>query len=289
MTRRRSWPWAALVAVCAVVSTPATALSKDVSAEKFRRLIAEATTEEGSLSGLREVTSIEGRVVNLDPVLTGDTDDVRRRLNALEVEQTAAASDPSAARAVAASILASERFEAADHPRPFAGLLERLTGLLRGPWERLVDRFDMLSGWGKAAVLAVAAAILLSAGWALARLIAKRRPRPNDPQTLQTPARSVEGPEELERAAKTAEAERDYGLAVRLRFRAGLLRLADNGAIDFRPSDTSLSLRRKLASPLFDRLADRFDAIVYGRQHATPEDAEDARLTWRSLQREVRA
>lgn len=289
MTPPRSWRGAALAAVCAIVLLPGTARAEDVSTEEFRRLVAEAAEDAGSISELRRVTSVEGRVVDLDPILTGDAEDIMRRLDALDTEEIAVAPDPGVARAAAERILARERFSQPDHPRPLAGLLERLAGLLRGPLERLAERFNLLSGWGKFAVLAVAAAILLSTGWALARLIAKRRPRPRDPQTLQKAALRVEAPEELERAAEAAEAQRDYALAVRLRFRAGLLRLADSGVVDFRPSDTSLSLRRKLASPVFDKLADRFDAIVYGRRVATPEDAEDAKLKWRSLHREARA
>lgn len=287
MTRPISLSWAALLTTSIIISIPTTARAEDVTAEEFRGLI-DAAADEGSISELRGVTSVDGQTVDLGPILTGDAEDIARRLDALDIGEVTRTRDPAAARAAAQSILAGDRFGEPDHPRPFAGLLDRITGWLRGPWESLLERFNTLSGWGKAAVLAIAAAILLSAGWALARLLAKRRPGPSDPQTLQTTSLRVEGPEELERAAEAAEDERDYGLAVRLRFRAGLLRLADGGVIDFRPSDTSLSLRRKVHSPVFDNLADRFDAIVYGRQHATPEDAEEARLKWRSLHREIR-
>lgn len=289
MRRRSSWLQVGLTALFLIVSMPATARAEDVSTEEFHRLIAQAAEDADAIPELEQVTSVEGRPVDLDVLLDGDTAEVSSRLDALDADLSVRAPDPDAARTAAQSILAAERFEEPSHPRPLAGLLERITGLLRGPWEALMDRFNALTGWGKAAVISVAAAILLSVGWALARLIAKRRPLPSDIKLPQTAALLVQSPEQLERAADAAEKEREYGLAVRLRFRAGLIRLADKGVIEFRPSDTSLSLRRKVGSPVFDRLADRFDAIVYGRQPATPEDAEDARSKWRSLQREARA
>ena len=288
MTRRSSWPQAGLATLFILVSIPTTARAEDVSTEELRRLIAEAPEDPAAISELERVTSVERRPVDLDLVLDGDSEDVSSRLEALDTDLSVEAPDPETSRAAAESILAAERFDVASHPRPLSGLLERVARLLRGPWEAVADRFNALTGWGKAATISVAAAILLSAGWALARLIAKRRPLPSDVKTPPTPTMLVQSPDQLERSADAAENERDYGLAVRLRFRAGLLRLADKGAIEFRPSDTSLSLRRKVASPHFDSLADRFDAIVYGRQPATPEDAEDARSKWRLLQREAR-
>ena len=57
-----------------------------------------------------------------------------------------------------------------------------------------------------------------------------------------------EDPDELERAADDAERDGDLDRALRLRFRAGLLRLGDRGAIRYRPSVTTSEVRRALGS-----------------------------------------
>ena len=74
-----------------------------------------------------------------------------------------------------------------------------------------------------------------------------------------------------------AEREADYERAVRLRFRAGLLRL------DIEPSTTSGAAARTLRSPTFDALAARFDAIAYGHRPAGADDAAAAREGWRAV------
>ena len=56
--------------------------------------------------------------------------------------------------------------------------------------------------------------------------------------------------------------------ALRLRFRAGLLRLGDRGAIRYRPSVTTNEVRRVLGSETFDELARTFEAVAYGGRDA---------------------
>ena len=60
----------------------------------------------------------------------------------------------------------------------------------------------------------------------------------------------------------------DLEAALRLRFRAGLLRLDARGAIEFRPSISTHEVRRALRSEDFDALAATFDDVVYGGRAA---------------------
>src|SRR5207245_5848854 len=87
-------------------------------------------------------------------------------------------------------------------------------------------------------------------------------------------------PGRLERNADAAERQGDLDLALRLRFRAGLLRLDRKGAIRFRPSITSGQVARQLRLRDFDDLAIRFDAVAYGGRHASATDVGSARAKW---------
>jgi hypothetical protein len=90
----------------------------------------------------------------------------------------------------------------------------------------------------------------------------------------------IEDAADLERAADAAEQAGHLDIAVRLRFRAGLLRLGDRGAIRYRPSVTTNEVRRVLGSEAFDELARTFDAIAYGGREAEPPDVDAARREW---------
>jgi hypothetical protein len=98
-----------------------------------------------------------------------------------------------------------------------------------------------------------------------------------------------ERPAELERAAEEAERSGDWERAVRLRFRAGLLRLDEARVLPFRESITSGEVARKLRSREFDGVARAFDEVVYGRRAALADDATGAREGWRRVLAEVRA
>jgi hypothetical protein len=87
-------------------------------------------------------------------------------------------------------------------------------------------------------------------------------------------------PDALEREADEAERAGDLQRAVRLRFRAGLLRLGDRGAIRYRPSVTTGEVRRTLRSSRFDGLAGTFEEVTYGGREADPPDVDAARREW---------
>ena len=81
--------------------------------------------------------------------------------------------------------------------------------------------------------------------------------------------------------ADEAEAAGEFEKALRLRFRAGLLRLDARGAIVYRPSISTREVSRKLRSEDFDALALTFDDVVYGGRAAEDADVEEARSRWR--------
>ncbi|MDQ1521225.1 MAG: hypothetical protein QOI55_2298, partial [Actinomycetota bacterium] len=89
-----------------------------------------------------------------------------------------------------------------------------------------------------------------------------------------------EDPAGLERLADDAERQGDLERALRLRFRAGLLRLDERGVIRYRPSLTTGEVRRLLGSATFDELAARFEEVAYGRDPAVPGDVATARSNW---------
>jgi hypothetical protein len=94
------------------------------------------------------------------------------------------------------------------------------------------------------------------------------------------PGEESEDPAELERLADDAEREGRLDHALRLRFRAGLLRLGERGAIRYRPSLTTGEVRRALGSDTFDELARTFEGVAYGGRDASPPDLERARQSW---------
>ena len=81
-----------------------------------------------------------------------------------------------------------------------------------------------------------------------------------------SPAR--EDPASLERDADRAAAAGEWESAVRLRFRAGLLRLDARELIEYRPSLTTGEVADAVASPAFERVGADFDEIAYGGRTA---------------------
>ena len=96
-------------------------------------------------------------------------------------------------------------------------------------------------------------------------------------------------PDTLDRRAREAAERGDHELALRLGFRAGLARLDRRGVIELRPSLSTGDVARALHSPEFDRVAARFDEVVYGRRPAAPADVDSAREAWSAVLTDRRA
>jgi len=185
--------------------------------------------------------------------------------------------DPDRARDQAREILGGRRYKPADVPRPFEGVLEWLGDRLRPIGDFFSRITESLAG--RIALAAVLAGVVA----VVALLVARRRAATSTPGGAGGRRRSAEehaDPGRLEREAEAAELRGDLDVALRLRFRAGLLRLDRAGAIHFRPSITTGQVARRLRLRAFDDLAITFDAVAYGGRPASATDLQSARAEW---------
>jgi hypothetical protein len=185
--------------------------------------------------------------------------------------------DPERAREQARQILDRRRYKPAKVPRPFEGVLTWLGDRLRPVGEFFSQIAESLVGKIVLGALLLGALALLA--WLVARRGAVARARGAGAGRRRTGDKRGD-PSRLEREADAAERRGDLDLALRLRFRAGLLRLDRTGAIRFRPSITSGQVARRLRLRDFDDLAITFDAVAYGGRHASSTDVRSARTTW---------
>jgi len=185
--------------------------------------------------------------------------------------------DPDDARRAAQRILSGGRYRTSSAPHP-----------LRKPLNWLGDRLDTIGTWighllrplvNPWVLVAVLLAVLAAAVFFVTRARG-RRSRPGELADGRLAPTAAEDPDALERAADDAERAGDLDRALRLRFRAGLLRLGDGGAIRYRPSVTTGEVRRVLGSETFDDLARTFEGVAYGGRDAQPPDVETARREW---------
>jgi hypothetical protein len=187
--------------------------------------------------------------------------------------------DPNAARDAARNILSDDRFKRSTGPRPLRKPLESASDKLRPVWEWIVNAILFVPWYVWVAVGAGILALFV------AYILGAVRRRAASAPVARTRARGFdddesEDPDELERYADEAEREGDLARAIRLRFRAGLLRLGARGAIEYRPSVTTGEVRRELHSDTFDDLATTFEGVAYGEQVAAPPDVDEARRGW---------
>lgn len=197
--------------------------------------------------------------------------------------------NPAQAREEARHILAERRFRGTSVPRPFHGFLSWLERHLHF----LARGFDWVAVriGGQRVLWTLIAVVVLGVAAFVATRLARRR--------IEAEARGVErgrrghgrgeDPAELERLADEAERRGDLEVALRLRFRAGLLRLGRKRALPLRPSLRTREARRALRSARFDRLARDFDEVVYGGRSPSAADVEAARTEWPQVVAEARS
>jgi len=194
-------------------------------------------------------------------------------------------------RAVARQILAEGRFREHPLPRPLKRPLEWLTDRLRPVGRILSDAFGALArllpggsltGWAVLGGGVFGLAVLGAGG------LARRRVGAIEAGQVTAPAPGGRrDPRSLEREADAAEDAGDFGRAVRLRFRAGLLRLDAVRVLRFDPSLTTGEVAIRLRSVTFDDMALRYDEITYGRREPQADDARVAREGWQRILREA--
>ena len=216
---------------------------------------------------------------------TGTAQSVRLMAALLATGGLGGTSGATAARQAAKDILAENRFHAGPIPRPLHGFLHAVGQLWQPIGRRIADAFDSVAGvvpGGSAVLWTILAAVILLAAVALTARSTRRVLR--ETGEAGAPGRGARvTAESLERAAVAAERAGRLQEAVRLRFQAGLMRLAERDVIDPAASTPNAQLRRTLRSTRFDALAGRFDEIVYGGDEAREQDVEDARREWALL------
>lgn len=263
---------AGAVVLLAACLAPAPAHAEDVSHSEYRALVAA-----GNAAELEQVTAVDGQPVDLAAALEGaQGEELEQRLEALRALADEGAPAPDDPTAQARDILQEERFHGGDAPGPFRGFVDWLRDLAP---TGLIDLLDDLLPGGRNVVWIVLGALLFTVGYLLARFFLTRRIALSE-ATAQAHAPATDDPKALERRAAEAEAAGDFELALRLRFRAGLLRLDQRGAIAFRPSISTHEVRRALRSHDFDDLSTTFDDVVYGGREPHTEDVAQARERW---------
>jgi hypothetical protein len=188
---------------------------------------------------------------------------------------------PAAAREQAHQILQERRFHGTDLPRPLQKPLEWLGDRLQPVLDWISDRGAGLPGGPVALWMVLAAGVLLAAGTVTGTSIRRRALAIERRRAAALP--EAEDPAALERAAERAERDGDYERAVRLRFRAGLLRLDRRRVLAYRPSLTTGEVARAIHAPAFADVGARFDEIAYGGRPAQADDAAAAERGWKDV------
>ena len=279
----------AVAALLASLVLPASATAEAVSGAQLRELAARSAGDPAALERLRRVDRVDGRPADVAGSLRGASGaELRARLTALAAAAaTRARPDAAAARADAEAILSERRFRQARLEGPFGGVLRRL-GRLVGRVRDLVPSVDAAIPGPRGVVWAILIAIAGGLAWLIAGRTVRRRAAIATAAAVRMTGARAETPAALERRAEEAQRHGAHEEALRLRFRAGLLRLDARGAIELRPSLPTGDVARALRSEDFDRLAADFDAIVYGRRPAETEDVDAARRGWAKLMETAR-
>lgn len=185
------------------------------------------------------------------------------------------------ARRAAVEILRERRFQTEKSPQPLRGVLtwlgDRVRPLGRPLGWILRQLNKILPGGGSVVWVAVVLVLLLIAATLVLRFVRARTVRA---KTAETGRSANHTAAQLERAADEAEQSGRYGDAVRLRFRAGLRRLAEQHALRIPEQRPNGDLVRQLDDASFSALAARFDEIAYASSASEMTDVLTARDRW---------
>ncbi len=259
--------------------------ARDVPRAEAAALIRQAANDPAALDDLRAVDHIDGRPVDLTAVTDVSVDDRRARLTELadQLDETTAGATPAPstedARRSAERVLDAKKFRGNRLPQPFRGPLTWVSDRLSGVTDFFAPVFAF--AWVQVVLFI---GVLAGTGFVAMRLI-KRRGRAALRRTrgdghLVDPNLD---PAELDRQADEAADAGDYQSAVRLRYEAGLLRLARSGRLDLRIATTARGAADQVGHPAMDRLTDDFERLVYGGRAATAGDVDAARNGWTEI------
>ena len=243
-----------LALALALFAAPGAARGDSVTGAQLRELARDAAAGDGGArQRLDRVDRVDGQEVDVREALRGARgDELRERLQQLEAGAPRGGRTSAGAREQARDVLDDRRYTGTDVPRPFTGVLEWVGDLIEPIFDWIGDRLDDLPGPPGFWYFGLALAVLVGASLLAARVI-NRGPGGGDGGGGRLGAGDLgpaDDPRALERAAAEAERDGDWELAVRLRFRAGLLRLDERDAIAYRPSLTTGEVARAI------RLAD---------------------------------
>jgi hypothetical protein len=269
--------------VCVVaalaLALPGIASASDATSARVRELAARAAKDPAALAELRRIDRVDGVRMDLGRALRGNRGrSLDARLRVLAAASAGAPALTTPARDEARSILAQRRYRGSSVPRPLHGVLHWLGQKFAFVGHAFTWLADRIPG-GDATLWTILAALLVGTAVALVSRLARRRAVGQIAGAEARGPRAID-PAELERRAVEAERRGDLEAAIRLRFRAGLLRLSRARAIPPRDSITTREVRRTLRLPQFDALAADFDEIVYGRRDPRERDVEAARRDW---------
>jgi hypothetical protein len=270
-----------LAGLLAALALAAPASAQSVSGTELTALAERAATDEDARAELLAVERVDGRPVAVRETLEGARGgqlERRARLIAGSVAAEEATTTPADDRREAQAVLAERRFHGSELPRPLAGPLEWIGDRIQPAIDWINDRGQAVPGGSLVLWTLLAAGVLLGAALVTSTTIRRRALALDRARAAALPA--AEDPRALEREAERAERDNDWERAVRLRFRAGLLRLDRRKVIVYRPSMTTGEVARAVDSPAFREVGDRFDAIAYGGRPAQRDDAEHARRGW---------
>ena len=260
--RRPRFPRAGLawlVLLVALVAAPA-GNATDAGSAQVADLAAAAESGDGAaLASLEAVTSVDGRPADFAQALAGaEGKELQARLREIEESVT--------------------QIGTAAPGKPTRETVEQQPQRDEGGGEGGVSL-----GVGAPGILQILV-VLLIVGLAVALASYLDRRRVLD-VAASAPRRSaggdvVEGPRALEQLALEAERAGDFDAALGLRFRAGLIRLDEAGAVKLRPSLTPATAARETGSDTLTGLAGTYSRVLYGGQQAGAEDARAARERW---------
>jgi Domain of unknown function (DUF4129) len=190
---------------------------------------------------------------------------------------------PAGAREEARRILAEDRFHETELPRPLRRPLEWLGDRLEPIVEFFERLLEPLPGDTSLVWLVLAAAVLLLAVWLATRLVLRSGPAAPRPRAGSRAEEESADAATLERLADAAERAGELERALRLRFRAGILRLVERRQLDDPEVVTTGSLVRTHRSEPFSAGARAFEEVVYGRRAPTPDDVRRVREGWQAV------
>jgi len=265
VSRRRAA--AVLLALLGALALAPPASAEDISRAELEPLLRSAAEgDPAAQAKLDGITSIDGRPADLGRALSSDSDVKAARAAELERALESAGSE--------GSDLSQRAGQPPPPPPPAEGGGSSFSGI----------------GISTPVAIGLALAVLLIAAVLAQRAGSRRLPPTPEEGSDRGSGEAGEAGDSagsLERQADRAARDGDHATAVRLRFRAGLQRLAGAQAIELRPSLTAGQVARALPSRRLRGLISTFERVAYGNVSATEEDSSTARREWPLAVREA--